>query len=159
MHVLYIVDFLFVLGRVSKSKFLLLPLLYCLHCLLKFLLLLLQFFHCSTPPPLLIPHCLPKFLLLLSYIHCLPKLLFLLYYKELPQKTRLQSIPIAALCLYNIQHENLVFKKSLSTSIVYVSIWSSSADTFNVYLIFCSSSTISIVNISLWSFSSTISIV
>ena len=122
LHVLYIVDFLFVLGRVSKSKFLLLPLLYCLHCLLKFLLLLLQFFHCSTPPPLLIPHCLPKFLLLLSYIHCLPKLLFLLYYKELPQKTRLQSIPIAALCLYNIQHENLVFKKSLSTSIVYVSI-------------------------------------
>ena len=28
-------------------------------------------------------------------------------------KTRFQSVLIAALCLYNIQRENLVFKKSL----------------------------------------------
>ena len=35
---------------------------------------------------------------------------------ELSQKTRFQSVRIAALCLYNIQLENLVFKKSLSTS-------------------------------------------
>ena len=34
-------------------------------------------------------------------------------YNELSQKTRFQSAPIAALCLYNIQGENLVFKKSL----------------------------------------------
>ena len=30
-----------------------------------------------------------------------------------PKKTRFQSVPIAALCLYNVQRENLVFKKSL----------------------------------------------
>ena len=30
---------------------------------------------------------------------------------ELSQKTRFQSIPIAVLCLYDIQRENLVFKK------------------------------------------------
>ena len=35
-------------------------------------------------------------------------------YNELSQKNRFQSVPIAALCLYNIQPENLVFKKSLS---------------------------------------------
>ena len=28
-----------------------------------------------------------------------------------PKKNRFQSVPIAALCLYNIQRENLVFKK------------------------------------------------
>ena len=33
-------------------------------------------------------------------------------YNELSQKTRFQFVPIAALCLYNIQSENLVFKKS-----------------------------------------------
>ena len=27
-----------------------------------------------------------------------------------PKKNRYQSVPIAALCLYNIQRENLVFK-------------------------------------------------
>ena len=37
----------------------------------------------------------------------------LLSYNELSQKTRFQSVPIAALCLYNIQCENLVFKNSL----------------------------------------------
>ena len=31
-------------------------------------------------------------------------------YNELFQKARFQSVPIAALCLYNIQRENLVFK-------------------------------------------------
>ena len=36
-------------------------------------------------------------------------------YNELSQKTRFQSVPIAALCLYNIQRKNLVFKKSLGT--------------------------------------------
>ena len=30
-------------------------------------------------------------------------------YNELSHKTRFQSVPIAALCLYNIQRENLVF--------------------------------------------------
>ena len=35
------------------------------------------------------------------------------YYNELSQKTRSQSVRMAALCLYNIQRENLVFKKSL----------------------------------------------
>ena len=29
------------------------------------------------------------------------------------EKTSFQSVPIAALCLYNIQRENLVFKNSL----------------------------------------------
>ena len=37
----------------------------------------------------------------------------LMCYNELSQKTRFQSVPIAALCLYNIQRENLVFKNSL----------------------------------------------
>ena len=37
-------------------------------------------------------------------------------YNELSQKTRFQSARIAALCLHNIQRENLVFIKSLSTS-------------------------------------------
>ena len=36
-------------------------------------------------------------------------------YIRLSHKTRFQSEPIAALCLYNIQHENLVFKNSLCT--------------------------------------------
>ena len=36
------------------------------------------------------------------------------WYNELSQKNRFQSVPIAALCLYNIQRENLVFKNSLS---------------------------------------------
>ena len=35
-----------------------------------------------------------------------------------PKKPRFQSVRIAALCLYNIQRENLVFKKSLSTYFV-----------------------------------------
>ena len=30
-----------------------------------------------------------------------------------PQKNRFQSVPIADLCLYNIQRENLVLKNSL----------------------------------------------
>ena len=30
---------------------------------------------------------------------------------ELSQKNRFQSVPIGALCLYNIQRENLIFKK------------------------------------------------
>ena len=30
-------------------------------------------------------------------------------HNELSQKTRFQSVPIAALCLYNIQRENLFF--------------------------------------------------
>ena len=34
-------------------------------------------------------------------------------YNELSQKNRFQSVRITALCLYNIQRENLVFKKSL----------------------------------------------
>ena len=34
-------------------------------------------------------------------------------YYELSQKNRIQSVPIAALCLYNIQRENLVLKNSL----------------------------------------------
>ena len=34
-------------------------------------------------------------------------------HSELSQKTMFQSVPIAALCLYNIQRENLVFKNSL----------------------------------------------
>ena len=38
-----------------------------------------------------------------------------LRYNELSQKTRFQSAPIAALCLYNKQRENLVFKDSLCT--------------------------------------------
>ena len=29
------------------------------------------------------------------------------------EKTSFQSVPIAAMCLYNIQRENLVFKNSL----------------------------------------------
>ena len=29
-----------------------------------------------------------------------------------PKKTRFKSVPIAALCLYNIQRENLVLKNS-----------------------------------------------
>ena len=37
-----------------------------------------------------------------------------LTYNELSQKTMFQSVPIAALCLYNIQRENLVFKNSLN---------------------------------------------
>ena len=37
----------------------------------------------------------------------------LLCYNKLSQKTRFQSVPIAALRLYDIQRENLVFKKSL----------------------------------------------
>ena len=36
-----------------------------------------------------------------------------------PKKIRFQSVPITALCLYNIQHENLVFKNSLSTLFKY----------------------------------------
>ena len=32
-------------------------------------------------------------------------------YNELSQKTRFQSVRIAAFCLYNIQHENLIIKK------------------------------------------------
>ena len=31
----------------------------------------------------------------------------------IPKKTRCQSVPIAALCLYDIQRENLGFQKSL----------------------------------------------
>ena len=38
---------------------------------------------------------------------------FFLWYNELSKKNRFQSVPIAALCLYNIQRENLVLKKSL----------------------------------------------
>ena len=38
---------------------------------------------------------------------------FTLLYNELSQKNRFQSVPIVALCLYNIQRENLVFKNSL----------------------------------------------
>ena len=34
-------------------------------------------------------------------------------YNELSKKKQVQSVPIAALCLYNIQRENLVFKNSL----------------------------------------------
>ena len=34
-------------------------------------------------------------------------------FNELSQKTRFQSVPIPALCLYNIQRENLVLKNSL----------------------------------------------
>ena len=37
-------------------------------------------------------------------------------YNELSQKIRFQSVPIAALCIYNIQRENLVFKISLCTT-------------------------------------------
>ena len=37
---------------------------------------------------------------------------FELTYTELSQKTRFQSVPIAVLCLYNIECENLVFKNS-----------------------------------------------
>ena len=33
-----------------------------------------------------------------------------------PKKNRFQSVPIAALCLYRIQRENLVYKNSLCTS-------------------------------------------
>ena len=40
----------------------------------------------------------------------------LVWYNELSQKTRFQSVRIAALCLNNIQRENLVLKKSLSIS-------------------------------------------
>ena len=36
-------------------------------------------------------------------------------YNELSQKTRFQSVPIAALCLYNIQRENLAFKNYICT--------------------------------------------
>ena len=36
-----------------------------------------------------------------------------MFFYELSQKTRFQSVLIAALRLYNIQRENLVFKKSL----------------------------------------------
>ena len=36
-------------------------------------------------------------------------------YNELSLKTRFQSVPIAALCLYNIQRESLVFKYSVCT--------------------------------------------
>ena len=39
-----------------------------------------------------------------------------LNYNELSQKTRLQSVQIAALCLCNIQCENLVFENSLCIS-------------------------------------------
>ena len=39
--------------------------------------------------------------------------LSLFWYNESSQKTRFQSVPIAAFCLYNIQRENLVFKKYL----------------------------------------------
>ena len=38
---------------------------------------------------------------------------FIVKYNELSQKTSFQSVPIAALCLYNIQRKNLVFKNSL----------------------------------------------
>ena len=34
-------------------------------------------------------------------------------YNELSQKNRFRSVPIAALCLHNIQRENLVFENSL----------------------------------------------
>ena len=39
----------------------------------------------------------------------------LIYYTTInyPKKNRFQSVPIVALCLYNIQRENLVFKNSL----------------------------------------------
>ena len=37
-------------------------------------------------------------------------LLVLIIYNEFSQKTRFQSEPIASLCLYKIQRENLVFK-------------------------------------------------
>ena len=36
-------------------------------------------------------------------------------FNELSQKNRFKSVRIAALCLFNIQRENLDFKKSLST--------------------------------------------
>ena len=36
-------------------------------------------------------------------------------YNELSQKNRFQPVRVAALCLYNIQRENLVVKKSLSS--------------------------------------------
>ena len=42
-------------------------------------------------------------------------------YNELSQKTRFQSVPTTALCLYNIQRENLDFKKSpCITSVQYI---------------------------------------
>ena len=39
-------------------------------------------------------------------------------YSELSQKTRVQSVPIAALRLYYIQRENLVLKKSLCSKTI-----------------------------------------
>ena len=41
-------------------------------------------------------------------------------YNELSKKTRFQSVPIAALCLINIQRENLVFKNSLCIILAFV---------------------------------------
>ena len=40
----------------------------------------------------------------------------LLHTMNYPKKTRFQSVPIAALCLYNIQRKNLIFKNSLCTT-------------------------------------------
>ena len=44
-------------------------------------------------------------------IECVEKKV--LWYNELSHKNRFQSVPIAVLCLYKIQRENLVFKKFL----------------------------------------------
>ena len=41
-------------------------------------------------------------------------------YNEQIQKTRFKSVPIAALFLYYIQRENLVFKKCLSFQLFYL---------------------------------------
>ena len=55
-----------------------------------------------------------------TFIHEEEKITFFLIHRIIP-KTRFQSVPIAALCIYKIQRENLVFKKSLCMSVKNVS--------------------------------------
>ena len=54
------------------------------------------------------------FLLMVRPLTCPPPPNYI-FYNELSPKNRFQSLPIAALRRYNIQRENLVFKKSLCT--------------------------------------------
>ena len=49
-------------------------------------------------------------ILLRTCIHIYLHKKYVCTYNELSQKTRFPSVPIAALCLYNIQRDNLVLK-------------------------------------------------
>ena len=60
-----------------------------------------------------VPRLLPLYIKI-KYLRRKKRKKYILFtYNELSQKIRFQSEPIATLCLYNIQRENLVFKDSL----------------------------------------------